>query len=161
MTSLPSKPFSCVNLQQLKELIHQSLSPDLLLPAFQAAWSADNPTSGFCSVASEAAWFVLGGSEKGWNAYTARDHNNVVHWWLQHTSGLVFDPTEEQYTSQNLRPPHQTSAKVKACGFMGVRKAPGNCWGFDRKPSLRAQKLLDKMEKTLKLRESHVLTRTL
>lgn len=140
------KPFTFTNLQQLRSLIQKSLTPDLLLPEFQKDWSVSNPTAGFCSVASEAAWFALGGSQRGWSAYTARDHNNTVHWWLQHTSGLIFDPTSEQYTCVGLRPPYHNNAPIKACGFMGVRKDPGNIWGFERKPSVRAQKLLDAIE---------------
>lgn len=158
---LMSKPFTCANLDNLKDLIQQSLSPDLLLPIFRQTWSESNPTAGFCSVASEAAWFVLGGSPNGWGAYTARDNNNVVHWWLQHTSGLVFDPTSEQYTSQNIPLPYHTST-IKACGFMGVRKDPDNEWGFQRKPSHRAQKLLNIMKhNTLTHGEKNVFKRPL
>lgn len=154
------KPFVCANLNELRSMIHQSLTPDLLLPQFRKEWSPTNPTAGFCSVASEAAWFVLGGSSQGWSAYTARDQNNTVHWWLQHTSGLVFDPTSEQYTSQNIPLPYQTSAPIKACGFMGVRQDPGNEWGFERKPSHRAQKLLNTIHTNiLNTRTTHVIKR--
>lgn len=153
------KPFACANLEQLRSAIQQSLTPDLLLPVFQKNWTPANPTAGFCSVASEAAWFVLGGAQQGWSARTARDHNNVVHWWLQHTSGLIFDPTVEQYTSFGLRPPYQTNCAVKACGFMGVRQDPNNEWGFERKPSLRAQKLLNAIHNNLKKENTHVFKR--
>lgn len=141
-----NQPFVCANLEQLRQCIQNCLTPDLLLPEFQKKWSSANPTQGFCSVASEAAWFVLGGSKQGWSAYTARDDNNIVHWWLQHTSGLIFDPTAEQYTSIGKLPPYQRNATIKACGFMGVRKDSDNVWGFERKPSLRAQKLLNAIQ---------------
>lgn len=140
-----SSPLQCTNLSQLRTTIQACLSPDLLHKNFRPQWAPDNPTWGFCSVASEAAWFVLGGSQKGWSAYTARDEKGIVHWWLQHTSGLIFDPTEEQYTSQGKKPPYRAGAAGRIGGFMGVRKDEGNEWGFDRKPSLRAQQLLDKM----------------
>lgn len=147
------RPFACANLEQLRQCIQNCLTPDLLLPEFQKNWSSANPTQGFCSVASEAAWFALGGSKQGWSAYTARDDNNVVHWWLQHTSGLIFDPTVEQYTSIGGLPPYQKNVPIKACGFMGVRKDPDNCWGFERKPSRRAQNLLNAIEKNINLKK--------
>lgn len=153
------KPFVCPNLDQLKLVIQQALTPDLLLAEFQKNWSITNPTAGFCSVASEAAWFVLGGAQQGWSARTARDHNNVVHWWLQHTSGLIFDPTEEQYTSLGLHPPYRANCTVKPCGFMGVRQDPENEWGFGRKPSHRAQKLLNAIHTNLTKENKNVFKR--
>lgn len=49
------------DLALLEATILKHLTPDLCAPAYRVLWSDENPTLGFCSVASEAAWFLLGG----------------------------------------------------------------------------------------------------
>lgn len=141
-----NKPITITNLDELRALIHQALDPSLLSKEYRHTWSADNPTAGLCSVAAEAAWFVLGSSKQGWISHVTSDpKNGGTHWWLEHTSGLRFDPTEEQYRSIGDVPPYERGAQGRPTGFMGIRQDPGNEWGFERKPSKRAQDLLNRM----------------
>ena len=141
-----SKPISITNLNELRQRIHQALDPSLLSKEYRHTWSATNPTAGLCSVAAEAAWFILGGSQSGWVSHVASDpKNGGTHWWLEHSSGLRFDPTEEQYRTIGDVPPYERGALGRPTGFMGIRQDPGNAWGFDRKPSRRAQELLTRM----------------
>lgn len=146
MPTLPSVPPTCLNLDELRKRLHAALDPSLLHPRYRAQWTKENPTFGMCSVASEAAWFMLGGSAKGWHAYVTQDPwSGGTHWWLEHRSGLRFDPTEEQYLTQGQQPPYHRGLPGKPCGFMGIRVDPNSPWGFDRKPSTRAQALIDTM----------------
>ena len=141
---------SFANLQHLRQALHEELSPDLLLPKYQKSWDKQNPTQGFCSIASEAAWFILGGPPSGWISYACQDPKvGGTHWWLQHKDGSIFDPTEEQYRSIGFTPPYERGIVGKAVGFMGMRQDPGNEWGFDRKPGIRAGKLLAKMQQAV------------
>jgi hypothetical protein len=135
------------NLIDLRNKIHGALTPELLSSAYRHCWSPDNITAGLCSVAAEAAWFVLGGTPAGWAAWVARDTEaQGTHWWLEHESGLRFDPTEEQYRVCGQVPPYERGMRGHKAGFMGVRQELESKWGFGRKPSLRAAKLLELME---------------
>ena len=145
-------------LNHIRSLIQAHLQPDLLKSPYKEKWCAENPTYGFCTVASEAAWFLLGGKEAGWVAHTARDTDKSTHWWLQHASGVVFDPTREQYDCVDSTPPYERGLKCNAGGFMGVRVDPESAWGNGRKPGNRAAKLLEAIGQTgLKLRQSSKL----
>ena len=124
------------------EAVVSNLTPDLLLPEFQKSWSPKNPTAGFCSVASEAVFFLLGGGPAGWKAQTARDSKGVVHWWLAHDDGRIVDPTSAQYTTQGRQPPY---SEARGGGFQGMRTDPDSPWGFGRKPSARAARLLERI----------------
>lgn len=135
-----------ISLPLLQTHLERALGPDLLSSAYRAQWSTDNPTAGLCSVASEAAWFILGGLQSDWVPYVVRDGASGTHWWLQNKeTGERFDPTVDQYRSRGRLPPYERGLEGKGGGFMGIRKAPDSEWGFGRKPSLRAQRLLDRV----------------
>lgn len=135
-----------VDLSALRARLHAALGPDLLAPDYRADWSPDNPTAGLCSVACEAAWFVLGGLPSAWVPRVARDGEAGTHWWLEHReTGARFDPTDEQYRTRGAVPPYERGLEGKGAGFMGLRRDPGSPWGFERRPSARAQALLDRM----------------
>lgn len=65
--------------KRLLQAMLPHLAPELLAPAWRSGWSATNPTYGFCSVASEAAWFLLGGGASGWLPCVARDDSGGTH----------------------------------------------------------------------------------
>lgn len=136
---------SALRLRSLRAAIVQHLDPSWLEPAYQSRWSVDNPTLGFCSMASEAAFFELGGGPAGWKAMVQREADQTTHWWLEHASGLRFDPTDSQYRQENQVPPYERHLAGRACAFMGMRKDPDSRWGFERKPGLRAGVLLDRL----------------
>lgn len=63
----------------------------------RAPWKgSDNPLAGQCYTASEVAFYVLGGKVAGWKPMFVRV-NGAPHWYLQHTSGQILDPTEQQF----------------------------------------------------------------
>lgn len=131
------------DLEKLRARLHQGLGSDLLSPAYRHTWSESNPTAGLCSVASEAAWFILGGLNSSWTPMVVRDGDAGTHWWLENRqTGERFDPTEEQYRSQDRLPPYDRGLPGQGAGFMGIRRDEENPWGFERKPSSRAQQLL-------------------
>jgi hypothetical protein len=77
-----------------------------LVPAIQSVLTDDlrnkeyrgdeNPMTGHCYVASEAAFHMLGGKEAGWKpVYWAGGR----HWWLQNVDGTVLDITDSQFDS--------------------------------------------------------------
>lgn len=117
------------------------LDPALLSPLHRKIWHEGNPTQGFCSVASEALYFLPARAPAGWVAHVGRDPKGGTHWWLVHTTGRRLDPTAEQYLTQNLDPPY---ARGRPGGFMGMRADPRSPWGFGRRPGLRAGALLDR-----------------
>lgn len=127
---------------RLSVLILPHLGPNLLSGSYKAGWSLDNPTKGLCSVATEAAWFVLGGPQSDWTPYVTQDPQGGTHWWLQNGQGDKIDLTQDQYTSVGQTPPYDRGHLGHGTGFMGIRQDPGNVWGFDRKPSKRAQQVL-------------------
>lgn len=137
---------AAISLPLLQEHLDRALGPDLLAPAYRSKWSEANPSAGLCSVACEAAWFLLGGSGSDWVPHVARDGQEGTHWWLQNAqTGERFDPTQAQYRSVGEVPPYERGLEGRGGGFMGIRKDSGSEWGFDRKPSIRAKRLLDRM----------------
>ena len=120
-----------------------ALSPALLVSPYKERWSADNPTLGFCSMASEAAWFVLGGNKAGWTAKVQREDDGTTHWWLEQADGTRFDPTADQYRAVGKVPPYERGLMGKSSGFMGMRKDADNPFGLGLKPGKRAQALLE------------------
>ncbi len=97
---------------------------------------------GFCSLASEAAYFILGGPESGFMSFATKDDNNTSHWWLQNKKGEILDFTAAQFYIQGTKPPYDRGLLGKPVGFMDMRIDVDNPFGFNRKPSLRVQSLL-------------------
>jgi hypothetical protein len=134
---------NAVELAALATQIQAHLDPAWLQPAYRAQWSPANPTLGFCAIAAEAAFFRLGGAPAGWVAWAVRESADASHWWLEHRSGLRFDPTADQFHRQGQVPPYERGLPGKPCGFQGMRQDPNSPYGFGRRPSARAQALLD------------------
>lgn len=84
------------------------------------------PARGNCYVASEALYHLLGGKLSSWKPMRMR-HEGDSHWFLQHWSGLILDPTAAQFKTI----PDYT--KARGCGFLTV------------KPSKRAVALMGRM----------------
>ena len=84
---------------------------------------------GNCYVASEALYHILGGRRAGWKAMrfpiTGPDKKIDTHWFLQHKSGIILDPSRKQF---GRRSPDYTLAR--GTGFL------------TRKPSKRAKALM-------------------
>lgn len=123
--------------------IRSHLTSDLLAYGYKI--DEQNPTYGFCSIASEALYFILGGKRNGISSYVCKDEDGSTHWWLKDSAGNIIDPTSNQYTIVNKLPPYERGIAGRPCGFMGIRVDVGNKYGFDRKPSKRARILLDRI----------------
>lgn len=88
-----------------------------------------NPVTGHCYVANEALLFLLkAGGVKGWGPMFVK-HEGVPHWFLRHESGVVLDPTSDQFKKP-----------------VPYRKAVGK--GFlTKNPSKRARTLIERYQK--------------
>lgn len=123
-----------VELDKYIQIIHESLSKDLLKKQYQKDYDNLHFTTGHCYIASEAIYHAFGGKEN-WSAYAGRDHDNGTHWWLKNKdTGEIVDPTKEQYTSLGLEPPYD---KGRPCAFL------------TREPSQRAQKLIERVNERI------------
>lgn len=87
-------------------------------------------TFGHCYVASEAAYYLLGGKEEGWKPMHMT-HLGVSHWFLKHESGFILDLTYNQFKNT------PDYSKARGTGFL------------TKTPSKRAKKLI------IRMRESH------
>ncbi len=81
---------------------------------------------GNCYVASEALFHILGGKAAGWKPMRMRVDTDM-HWFLKHESGLVLDPSVQQFS----HPPDYS--KGVGCGFL------------TSKPSHRARVLTEQL----------------
>lgn len=136
------------NVQKQIDNIKQVLTPDLLNQKYKNDIDLNNPTLGHCAIAAEALYFLLGGPLNGLIAWVARDVDDSTHWWLQHKiTKQRYDPTAEQFYLLSDVPPYMRGILGRPAGFMGLRKDSSNVYGFYRKPSIRASKVLDRVKK--------------
>lgn len=54
---------------------------------------------GNCYVACEALYHLLGGKAAGWKPMSMRIKDDT-HWFLKHKSGMILDPTKEQFRGE-------------------------------------------------------------
>jgi hypothetical protein len=110
--------------QEIKK-IQSALTPDLLSPQWaRLNQLSQNPLVGHCYVAAEALFHKLGGQKAGWHSCMLNHQRwpegcakGETHWFLKHQSGVIADPTAEQYEGQPI-----AYDKAIACGFL--TKAP-------------------------------------
>jgi hypothetical protein len=96
---------------------------------FKANLGAPHST-GFCYIAAEAAFHLLGGKSNGLNSYCAvylEDGEKCTHWWLKNDT-FIIDPTDSQYFELGLKPPYHLG---KRAGFL------------TKQPSKRAMRLME------------------
>ena len=123
-----------MNWNEFSELITNHLTDDLLRPKYRKIKEAvDVPnTFGHCYVASEVAYYLLGGKEEGWKPMHMKQLG-VSHWFLKHESGFILDLTRSQFKS-----PIDYS-KARGAGFL------------TKEPSKRAKKLLIRIKESVAL----------
>lgn len=116
-----------------RKLIVDNLTDDLLAPKYRRIKQSTTTsnTFGHCYVASEAAYYLLGGREEGWKPMHMK-HLGASHWFLLHESGKVLDVTADQFQSP------LDYSKARGTGFL------------TKEPSKRAKKLM------IRIRESQV-----
>ncbi len=74
-------------------IVRNVLTPELLPPQWQ---NHPHPMGGYCYVASEAVYYVLGGSEAGLMVKRAPCWDGE-HWWLEGRGDKLIDPTADQF----------------------------------------------------------------
>lgn len=108
--------------------IQQHLTPDLLKPKYRNPETSQHPHTGHCYVATEALYH-LWGKQHGAKPMRMKVGDDV-HWWLEHPSLGVIDPTAKQF------PFPVEYEKGKGGGFL------------TREPSARAQILMTRLKRT-------------
>ncbi len=83
---------------------------------------------GNCYYASEALYHILGGKKAGWTPMYMNTRATGRHWFLKHKTGLILDPTKEQF--YGVEPDY---TKAKGCGFL------------TRKPSKEGAAMIEKI----------------
>ncbi len=99
------------------DLIRKNLSDDLLKPGYERG--------AHCYVASEALYHILGGKSAGLKPMNIK-HEGVQHWFLLSITGVVIDPTADQFSAPV---PYD---RARGRGFL------------TKKPSKRAQVLIER-----------------
>lgn len=86
------------------------------------------PRRGGCYVTAEALYHLLGGKSAGYVPMVL-NHEGGTHWYLEHrgSATTILDPTEWQFAGT------PDYSKGRGCGFL------------TKKPSKRAQALMDKL----------------
>jgi hypothetical protein len=74
-------------------IVRSVLTPELLPPEWQ---NHPNPMAGYCYVASEALYYLLGGSEAGLTVKRAPCAGGE-HWWLEGGADKLIDATADQF----------------------------------------------------------------
>jgi len=112
-------------------LIIDNLTDDLLSPKYKRLKKNANlpNTFGHCYVASEVAYYLLGGKECGWKAMHMT-HLGASHWFLKHKSGFILDLTYNQFKSP------LDYSKARGTGFL------------TKEPSKRAKLLAARISKS-------------
>lgn len=125
-----------MNAQELTVAVEQAVRTDAARRLLKPKWADEHkksstpPTTGFCYVASEMAFHLLGGSDAGYRPHRAgytEDGEEKDHWWLVGPDGIV-DVTASQFTAIGKLPPYDLG---KPRGFL------------TKQPSKRAQQLLE------------------
>ena len=98
-----------------------------------------HPLAGYCYVAAEACYHLLGGKRAGYlpvRCHFWQGADRVTHWWLEHQDGTRIDPTAEQFG-----PESPSLASIYSFGIGG---------GFlTRKPSRRAALVIKRAQEKL------------
>lgn len=102
----------------------------LLRPDWRLLNKSGPHSTGFCYIAAEACYHLLGGKSANlkiyYASYTEKD-KKYTHWWLKQ-GDTIIDPTASQYTELGKIPPYHL----------------GKCSGFlTLKPSKKAVKLME------------------
>ena len=78
--------------------VKRALTPGLLQEPYRSRVLSGqcDPMTGHCYVASEAAYHLLGGKQRGWVPVFVR-HEGSPHWFLRGPGGQIVDITASQF----------------------------------------------------------------
>lgn len=115
-------------MHSLVKQIISNLSDDLLSSRYRKLKTKNSAaTFGHCYVASECAYYLLGGKNKGWKPQFIK-HEDSNHWFLLNNDGTILDITANQFKTT------PDYSKAKGIGFL------------TNKPSKRCLELLKRIE---------------
>lgn len=123
-----------MNNNQIKNLIVNNLSDHFLSKEWLGKKKQEtncHSTFGHCYLATEAAYHLLGGKEKGWKPYYLKQ-DGESHWFLKDKSGRILDITAEQFGEAPIK-----YADARGKGFL------------TKAPSKRCKLLLRKIRESL------------
>lgn len=123
-----------MNFNLIKKLVIGNLSDSLLSKEWLEKKKQEtdfHSTLGHCYLATEAAYHLLGGKEKGWKPYYLKQ-DGESHWFLKDKSGRILDITAEQFGEAPIR-----YADARGKGFL------------TKAPSKRCKLLLRKIRESL------------
>ena len=96
------------NINSIVSTIKKNLTPDLL----KSKWKKDNPEDfyGYCYVATEALWWILGGPDSQYYPYVIGHmewpevlKNGQTHWFLKNKfNGEIIDITKNQFGNKEI-----------------------------------------------------------
>lgn len=82
--------------QRVFELVRLELKPEMVPPEYRDKVKSDY--CGHCHHATLAMYVLLGGKTNGYKVRKAVDELQIKHYWLESPTGVLIDPTAEQYT---------------------------------------------------------------
>lgn len=91
--------------EELIRKIKSVLTPDLLKGYWKKHQDPNNPMGGHCYAATEALYWMLGGTKSDWKTYVLNNltwseglKDGETHWFIRNTkTGEILDPTKEQF----------------------------------------------------------------
>lgn len=102
------------NLEMVSKVITDNLTSDLL-PKKWIERNKNNPMFGHCHTASACLQRIFG--TKVLKLNRAVDDEGIWHWWCVDTDGYIIDLTQDQYLSENRKPPHTDGKRASMLGF--------------------------------------------
>ena len=128
----PIIAFSRTEVRRLAPLVRAALTPDVRQAATEA--KIDDGCTGYCYVASEALWHLLGGPGSPYRPHHV-EHEGRSHWYLATDDGEVVDLTACQFT----RPAPYADGTRRA--FLNPRSAARGTV----KPSARTRTVIERV----------------
>ncbi|OGI17141.1 MAG: hypothetical protein A2287_05845 [Candidatus Melainabacteria bacterium RIFOXYA12_FULL_32_12] len=96
----------------------KQLGPKLLKDPYKFLWTPENPTLGYCYLASELLYHYIVPNKEDYKPMIIKFDNGTTHWFLQNRhNGNILDLTEEQFSKLNspIKLPYE---KAKNTGFL-------------------------------------------
>jgi len=90
--------------QKIYNLVREELTDDLRPKKY--VHLVNSKFCGHCHHASLAMYNILGGKDCGYRLQKAVDELQITHYWLINKDNEIIDPTVEQYTDLDRKPPY-------------------------------------------------------
>jgi len=98
--------------KRIYDFVREELKDEMIPISYRGL--IDSKYCGHCHHASLAMYNLLGGKTNGYKLQTATDELEIKHYWLVNSKGEIIDPTIEQYTDLDRKPPYDKIANNRA-----------------------------------------------